>query len=224
MSFINKFELSLLTVQKRYPKIKIGFSKFCTLWPKWRVLASSSGSHSVCVFVIHQNVFLMVDAMNNDRTYKDSMAMIVCDLENKTCMLHGCSNCPGTEKLRSFFISNLDEGEVSFQQWQSTDSSQMVTVSMILDEFIQLMIESIDSLTAHSYIARCQGRYLKERKRNIDDETALVLGDFAENYTFSIQDEIQSYHWNKQYCTLHPVVLYYKEKGQLVEKSFCFFV
>ena len=48
------------------------------------------------------------------------------------------------------------------------------------------------------------------------------MGDFAENYTFPIQDEIQSYHWHKQYCTLHPVVLYYKEKGQLVEKSFCF--
>ena len=48
------------------------------------------------------------------------------------------------------------------------------------------------------------------------------MGDFAENDTFSIQDEIQSYHWHKQYCTLHPVVLYYKEKGQLVEKSFCF--
>ena len=111
----------------------------------------------------------MVDAINNDRTYKDLVAMIVCDLENKTCMLHRCSNCPGTEKLRSFFISNLDEEEVYFQQWQSTDSSQMVTVSMILDGFIQLMIESIDSLTAHSYIARCQGRYLKEKKRNIDD-------------------------------------------------------
>ena len=48
------------------------------------------------------------------------------------------------------------------------------------------------------------------------------MGDFAENYTFSIQDEIQSYHWHKQYCTLHPIVLYYKEKGQLVGKSFCF--
>ena len=31
--------------KKRYPKIMIGFSKFCTLWPKWCVLASSSGSH-----------------------------------------------------------------------------------------------------------------------------------------------------------------------------------
>ena len=53
-------------------------------------------------------------------------------------------------------------------------------------------------------------------------DCALVLGDFAENYTFVVQDEIQSFHWSKQYCTLHPVVVYYKENGKLAQKSFCF--
>ena len=33
-----------------------------------------------------------------------------------------------------------------------------------------------------------------------------VLGDLAENYQFLVQDEIQSYHWSKEYCTLHPLV------------------
>ena len=36
------------------------------------------------------------------------------------------------------------------------------------------------------------------------------------------QDEIQSFHWSKLYCTLHPIVVYYKENGKLDEKSFCF--
>ena len=46
--------------------------------------------------------------------------------------------------------------------------------------------------------------------------------DFAENYSFVVQDEIQSFHWSKSHCTLHPVVVYYKENGKLAQKSFCF--
>jgi hypothetical protein len=48
------------------------------------------------------------------------------------------------------------------------------------------------------------------------------LGDFAENYQFIIQDEIQGFHWNKQSCTLHPIVLYYIKEYKLTEKYLCF--
>ena len=57
----------------------------------------------------------------------------------------------------------------------------------------------------------------------IDSEEALVLGDFAENYQFFIQYEIQSYHWSKEYCTLDPVVVYFKDDtGCLRHISICF--
>ena len=46
------------------------------------------------------------------------------------------------------------------------------------------------------------------------------MGDFAENYTFVVQDEIQSYHWCKKQCSLHPIVIYFM-KEQLEEPSFC---
>ena len=31
----------------------------------------------------------------------------------------------------------------------------------------------------------------------------------AKNYQFLIQGKIQSYHWSKEYCKLHPLVVYY---------------
>ena len=40
----------------RYSTVKIGFSKFCTIRPKWCIMVDSSGSHSVCICAIHQNV------------------------------------------------------------------------------------------------------------------------------------------------------------------------
>ena len=48
----------------KYPELKIGFSKFAELRPKYCVLAGSSGTHSVCVCTIHQNVKLMMHAVD----------------------------------------------------------------------------------------------------------------------------------------------------------------
>ena len=59
-----------------------------------------------------------------------------------------------------------------------------------IDEFGDLLVETIDSLTLQSYTAKCQAKYLKQRKDELPGNYAIVL-DFAENCTFVIQDEIQ---------------------------------
>lgn len=43
----------------RHEKNPIGFSSFASLRPKHCVLAGGSGTHTVCVCAIHQNVKLM---------------------------------------------------------------------------------------------------------------------------------------------------------------------
>ena len=73
----------------------------------------------------------------------------------------------------------------------------------------------------HSYISKSQLRYLKKLKSEIDSSTVLFLGDFAENYQFVIQDEVQGFHWNNSQCTLHPVVTYYQENDELKNISYC---
>ena len=51
----------------------------------------------------------------------------------------------------------------------------------------------------------------------------IVLGDFAENYQFPVQDEIQSYHWSKEYCTLHLLVVYFIDSdGNIKHNSLSF--
>lgn len=42
------------------PDEKIGFSKFASLRPRNCVLAGASGTHTICVCVIHQNIKLMM--------------------------------------------------------------------------------------------------------------------------------------------------------------------
>ena len=51
-----------IAFKERNPDVKFGFSQFCTLCPKWRVIAGSSETHSACVCTTHQNTILLVDA------------------------------------------------------------------------------------------------------------------------------------------------------------------
>ena len=213
--------------KEKYPNIKIGFSKFCMLRPKWCVLAGSSGTHSVCVCSIHQNATLIVDAIDWDITYKDLISKLVCDSNKRECMMHRCEFCPGRDALKQFLddqLSEIDaESEFHYNQWDNTDRASLSTVTTTCEEYKEILVDMIDKLTKHSYLAKCQAQFLNDRKQSLGHNEAIVLGDFAENYQFLIQDEIQSYHWSKEYCTLHPVVVYFKDNsGKLQHLSICF--
>ena len=67
------------TFKEKQPNVYIRFSKFCTLRPKWRVLA-------VCVCSAHQNFMLLVDTMEWDLTYKDLIKKIVCNPGSNKCI------------------------------------------------------------------------------------------------------------------------------------------
>jgi hypothetical protein len=219
--------------KKTFPHLEVGFSKFCSLRPKWCVLVGCSGTHSVCVCTIHQNVVLMLGAVNLDKDHHELMDMIVCSRDLKECMVHRCPNCPvDTKALENYLLHELqpeidEDGEdealdIQFQQWTNVDRSELVQQILSVEDFVSLLVQKLNTLTAHSYIAKAQAKYLKKCKEELKENEVIVLGDFAENYKFVIQDEIQGFHWNKQTCTLHPIVLYYKKEGTLTQKSLCF--
>ena len=216
--------------KKHYPNINIGFSKFCSLRPKWCILVGRSGTHSVCVCTIHQNVTLMLNAIKLDKDYHELMSMLVCDRDSKECMVHRCPNCPETAVLTDYLLEQLlqeeedDENadEIRFQQWTTVDRSELLQQALPVKEFVEVLVDKMNDLTAHSYIARAQAQYLKQCKEELADDSVIILGDFAENFKFIIQDEVQSYHWNQQSCTLHPVVVYFKKHGILASSSLCF--
>ena len=55
-------------------------------------------------------------------------------------------------------------------------------------EFIDLLIQKLDEITVHSFIAWAQSAYLNNLKETVGLDEAIVLGDFAKNYSFIIQD------------------------------------
>ena len=213
----------LANYRKDFPDHKIEWATFAALRPKWCVLPGSSGTHNVCVCQHHQNVVLLANACGIE--YPELVKMVVCDVGSKRCMVHRCDKCPGidalVEKLRDHFDDRCPDDVINYQQWTSTDSTRIDHCTLSVEDFIDFVAAKIDAFTAHSFIAKCQAKYLKERKEALQEDECLLLLDFAENFQFVIQDEVQGYHWCKLYCTVHPAVIYVMQDGNLVHYSFC---
>ena len=157
--------------------------------------------------------------------------MVFCDINNKQFMIHKCQNCPCIENVENFLrrmFCNGGEYEaggssdhkpaeneeeeasmmhetITFQQWTSTDRTDLVTQTSPVEEVLAVLCEKLDAITSHSFKGKSQASYLKNLKNEV-----IVLGDFAENNKFLVQDEANGYHWNQQQCSLHPVVIYHR--------------
>ena len=60
-------------------------------------------------------------------------------------------------------------------------------------------------------------------KENLPTNNAVILLDFAENYSYIAQDAAQGYHWNNSQATLHPFVVYCRgeEDQQMKVINYC---
>ena len=86
--------------------LKVGFSKFAQLQPKECIIAGGSGTHSVCVCTIDQNIKLMMAGSRLEsltqgeiKHYWHCLAAMQCNPPNVECFLGNCNQCPGTEPL-----------------------------------------------------------------------------------------------------------------------------
>ena len=213
--------------KERYPDHKIGFSKFAELRPKHCVLAGASGTHSVCVCTIHQNVKLMVLVQEMQipelPTYHHWLAKIMCNPPYPRCYLGECDACPEIEILKEELFTHFDEIDVEqivYKQWVSTDRSTLETFCSPVEEYVDIFCKKIELLRPHSFIATEQASFYASRKATLKKGEFLVTVDFSENYSFVLQDAAQGFHWNNSQATLHPFVAYYLDSGEIRHVSY----
>ena len=116
-------------------------------------------THFVCVCSAHQNVLLLVDAMDWDLTYKDLIEKIVCKTESNKGIMHWCESCPDTaatlkEFLDHEFNEHEDDEKFKYCHCDTTDRAILTTFTATYEEYKETLIDIIDNLTRHSYIAK----------------------------------------------------------------------
>ena len=222
-----------LLFKERFPTEKIGFSKFAELRPKHCILAGASGTHSVCVCAIHQNVkLLMRDARICDLTADDNvplttyhtvLAHMMCNPPLPACHLNECNECPGISAIRDRLVNKLDAKmieTITFKQWVSVDRCELETMTKSVDDFVEYFCEKVVTLLPHSFVATQQAAFCTHIKKSLKEGDFLVTADFSENYSFVIQDAIQGFHWNNSQATVHPFVAYHIKDDELCHVSY----
>ena len=182
-----------------------------------------------CVCAIHQNVKLMCEVTPGQTDYKDFLGKVVCDVEDPFCMIHRCDKCPGTANL----ITHLEtlftregfemDAKIKYTAWLQTDRAEIVTKEATVEGFCHELGDKVDRLTSHHFIAKHQSLALRTQKTNLTGNEAIVIGDFAENYSFMVQDAIQGWHWVNSQATLHPFCVYVvdPDSKKLTQTSVC---
>ena len=126
-------------------------------------------------------------------------------------MIHCCESYPDVNALKKLIegellkadhdgqVDDYDDVEITYQQWTTSGRAELISCTLPLDEFIEQLYEQLDEITSHSFIAKSQSQYLNKLKENLKYGDVIILRDFAENFSFIVQDEIQGHHWNNHW-------------------------
>lgn len=216
-----------------YPEAKCSFSKFASLRPKHCVLAGASGTHSVCVCVIHENVKLLIEGSNIKnltanttntlQSYHDCLKCMICKEPTNDCYFGKCSKCPGAENLIDELAKTFDENfidEITYRQWTHVDRTTLQLMISPVDEYLQKLKTSLEKLLLHSFLVTKQNEFMKIKKEELKENECIVVCDFSENYAFVLQNAAQGFHWNNNQATVHPFAIYYRNNyGNIQVKS-----
>lgn len=218
--------------KKENENVKIGLTKFIQFKPSHCVSAGSSGTHNVCVCVHHENVKLMLSAINLEKltkhtatplkNYKDCIDASVCQNASENCFLGNCLRCPNFDALKKTLLDFLEAtniSEIKYDTWTQTDRCTITLKNVQIYEYLDLLCEKLMKLKTHDFFAKRQSEFVKKLKSDLIDGEFIVTFDFAENYAFVVQNAAQSFHWNNNQATIFTVVIYYTENNELKHKS-----
>lgn len=205
---------------------------FPLLRPRECILALEKyGTHTTCVCSYHQNCKLIIDSLQRNKLcdakdYREIINMCLCEdsIRTTNCTLNECDKCPGTEKLAKQIELRLEEKmieRVSYKQWITVSGkTSLETITKAAEDFIPDFCRQIEELIPHDFISKEQSKYLKYRQDNIQPNKIVLIYDFSENYSCTVQDAVQAYHWSTPQVTVHPICMYYKgADGELKNQS-----
>lgn len=192
--------------------------------PKNCIIGGASGTHSVCVCTAHQNVKLMFSGGKLNKltlpgsdgrlmSYKECMAKVMCNPPLQACFLNERDYCPKIELFKEALILCFEKemiDNITCKQWVTVDRCNFETFNKPVDEFVEEFCSQLNNLKKHDFIAK-QSMFFSETKNSLEENEAVITCNFAENYSFVLQDEAQGFHWNNSMATVHPFVVYFKE-------------
>ena len=112
--------------------------------------------------------------------------------------------------------------ELTYHRWETIllpakDGTTKRCVSCVqrktdFKDFMTEFERDIKPIASHLFRASWQISQLDKCKESITQNDAVVIMDFAKNYTCRFQNEVQSAFWDSNQITIHPMMTYYLVK------------
>lgn len=203
-----------LKFKAEFPQLKVSFATFCRGRPKHVTLVNFA-ARVTCLCTKHQNAALKLQCLKKygvtNNTSPDSFVQ---------------SNTK--EELTQNLSTNLTSNEIVFKQWKRVkcddgkQRTKLIEMRKDTKKFIEEVSDEFEDFRNHNNRVQSQFqsfKYMKESLKSNPDHVCIQM-NFAENFGIKEREEIQSAYWNMESVTLHPVVLYYHDDGEVSHSSF----
>ncbi|CAF4975031.1 unnamed protein product [Rotaria sp. Silwood1] len=182
----------------KYPDVKVSRSKFHTLRPKW-----------VRQDPPHQAVNKILRRRLNG---SDLVDKTVCVHPTEGCYNRMCDACCNMNVSSLFITDREDIDEKADTSWSLWTTSNNHVELLHYHGSFRSLIDQLDSrwssFLTHTYVTRQQREHIKTVKLTSHPTTfAVVQMDFAENFSFVVQKQIQSAYWHQKQASLYTVVI-----------------
>ena len=111
---------------------------------------------------------------------------------------------------------NLKEKHVKWFRWEDVNDRIIKNeLSGTVHELYKYTETTVKSFLPHCFVKRKQEESYQSDKveaQNPESTIMMLQMDYAENYSCSAQDEVQSAHWNQAQVTLYTSVSWFRDK------------
>ena len=178
------------------PEMHIGFLKFCE-HRRQEVKLIQDVQHSSCLCVYHENVRLLMVALNKyDKTFPtdfhDFIGEIVCNQKNEACMFGECTEYETITCLKP----ETNHNDVSWWYWGQNENSkvekQQLTGTLV--ECYNELATRCPFFLRHTFIKRMQASAFQEERESVKNDATKLLSNLTLQRTTPLKCKMQSSH------------------------------
>ena len=199
-----------------YPEDRLSFASFCRMRPSNYLLVNFT-TLTACLCTRHQNMALKLKSLK---------LLKIVDTQNPDVFVKQNTDADVDAVIRK--ITETGEDKIVYDIWKKVkvqtgngvkEKMKLVREEENKDVFLEIFKNEVAEFRAHVNRIKNQYTQLRQLKDNLPDDDIIMQMDFAEDYRYRSQQEVQSAYWNPEQVTIHPMVFYYKKESSLLHKS-----
>lgn len=132
--------------------------------------------------------------------------------------------CPREKSENAFQISVKVFEDVASTRQEGKKRKDLLVKQMGCKDFTSYFEKHLTTYIRHNFIARWQAQQFKECIQRFPRDVVVSVIDFAENYSFKEQNEIQSMHWYSSQVTILVHITYVWDEADKVLKYIHFYI